>query len=139
MANQNGVIYTAADYKISWTVNGTNYQLQVVESFDWGSKLESEYIHTIGTKEPVGLKTNTFTYPGKFQIENGELEKMLIEQSLIDATHAEESIISIVSFDGNYKRTFESVVIESNDNSIKAKDKRSLVSIDFKAISYNRN
>ena len=139
MANQNSIIYTAADYKIAWTVAGTNYQLSVVESFDWGSKLESEYIHAIGTKEPLGLKTNTFTYPGKLQIEAGELEKILKEKSLIDAAHIEDSIISIVSFDGNYKRTFENVVVESHDGSTKAKDKRSLVSIDFKALSYNRS
>lgn len=139
MPNQNAVIYTAADYKISWTVSGTNYALSIVESVDWGSKLESEYIHAVGSKEPQGLKTNTYTYPGKLQIEAGELEKILKEKSIIDASHIEESTISIIALDGAMIRTFESVVCESHDATTKAKDKRSLVSIDFKALSYNRN
>ena len=54
--NLNALIYTSADYRITLTANGIPVPLNTVESFDYGRDVESEYIHTIGTEEPIGLE-----------------------------------------------------------------------------------
>ena len=138
--NLNALIYTSSDYKIVISARGgfllphVVMPLLTVESLDHGSKKEHEYIHSIGSDEPVGLKTNTSTYPGKITCEAGELIAYLAAMGLTMATQITDATISVVSFDGLYAFIYKGVVITSDDKSIKAKDKRSLVTLSFEAV-----
>lgn len=137
--NLNRLIYTSSDYKLvlsAANAAGVNVTvpLNIVESFDYGSKKESEYIHVIGTDEPQGLKTNTSTYPGKISIEAGEMEIFLAALGFVFATQVKDATISIVTFDGVLLKIFKSCVFTSHDGSVKAKDKRSLLTLSFESI-----
>jgi len=137
--NLNGIIYTGADYKVALSATnstGTNITvpIQTLESVDFGGKVESEYIHVVGDKEPRGLKTNTSTYPGKLTLQAGELSIILKALGYIVATQITDATISIVSFDGAMLFIMKSVVFTSHDSSVKAKDKQSLVTVSFEAI-----
>ena len=132
--NLNALIFTAADYKLAVSVNGVTAPLSMVESFDYGAKKEHEYIHVIGSEEPQGLKTNTSTYPGKITIEAGELEAFLILLGFVFATQIKDATISVVTFGGDLIKVFKSCVFTSHDGSVKAKDKRSLITLSFESI-----
>ena len=134
MADLSAAVFTSSDYKIALSVNNTPFPLTIVESFDYGAKKEHEYVHIIGSDEPVAVKTNTSTYPGKITMEAGELEALLISQGYVFATQIKNATISIVTFQGDIIKFFKSCVITSHDSSVKAKDKRSLVSLSFESI-----
>jgi hypothetical protein len=131
--NLNSLIFTSSDYKIAVSCNGVTAPLSIVESFDYGAKKESEYIHVIGTDEPQGLKTNTSTYPGKITIEAGELELFLAALGYVFATQITSATISIVTYKGDLLKIFKNCVFTSHDGSVKAKDKRSLITLSFES------
>lgn len=131
--NLNGLIYTSADYRITLTANGIPVPLNTVESFDYGRDVESEYIHSIGTEEPIGLKTNTATYPGKLSLQAGELELFLAAQGLVFASQITDAVIAIIG-GTTLVKVFKGVVIKSHKGSVKVKDKQSLITLDFESI-----
>jgi hypothetical protein len=131
----NKLIFTSSDYKMVISVAGVTAPITILESFDYGAKKESEYIHRIGSDEPAGLKTNASTYPGKLQMEAGELEILLSTLGFVFMTQIVNATISIVTPFGDLIKVFKGCIFESHDGSVKAKDKRSLISIDFKAVS----
>lgn len=131
----NKLIFTSSDYKIAISVGGQLAPLTIVEAFEYNAKKESEYIHRIGSDEPAGLKTNTSTYGGSITIEAGELEIFLALLGDVFATQITDAIISIVTPFGDLVKVFKGCVIDTHDASIKAKDKRSTVKCDFKAVS----
>lgn len=136
--NLNGLIYTSSDYKIALSATGPAGQIKVpltiVESFDYGAKKEVEYVHIVGSDEPAGLKTNTSTYPGKITMEAGELDKLLAAVGAVFTTQLTDATISIVTFDGLLVKIFKSCVFSSHDGSVKAKDKRSLITLSFDSL-----
>jgi hypothetical protein len=132
--NLNSIIFTASDYKIAISVNGITWPVSIVEDFAYGAKKEKEYIHTIGSDEPVGLKTSASTYPGSMSMEAGELEQYLIALGFVFITQLNGATISVVTYKGDLVKVFKSCVFDSHDASFKAKDKRSLVKINFDAI-----
>jgi hypothetical protein len=133
--NLNGLVYTSSDYKLAVSCNGVTVPIATLESFDYAAKKESEYVHVIGSDEPVALKTNTSTYPGKLTLQAGELEILLKALGFMYATQITNATISIVSFDGNVSKILKSVVFDSHDGSVKAKDKHSLITINFNSLS----
>jgi len=137
--NLNAIIYTSSDYKLALSASGPSglkatIPLNIVESFDYGAKKETEYIHVIGTDEPQGLKSNTSTYPGKISMEAGELEIILASLGCVFATQMTDVTISIVTFSGTLVKIFKSCVFSSHDGSVKAKDKRSIITLSFESI-----
>ncbi len=136
--NLNGLVFTSSDYKITLSATGPNGRfpiiLNIVESFDYSAKKESEYIHVIGTDEPQALKTNTSTYPGKITIEAGELELFLIACGAVFITQLYDATISIVTLKGDLVKIFKSCVFTDHSGAVKAKDKRSLISINFESL-----
>lgn len=116
------------------SVNGITVPLNIVESIDYSAKKESEYIHVIGTDEPQGLKTNTSTYPGKITIEAGELELFLLSLGYVFAHQITGATISVVTFKGDLLKIFKNCVFTSHDGAVKAKDKRSLITLTFESM-----
>lgn len=133
--DKNQFIFTSSDYRITVLVNGQIAPLTIYEVVEYNAKKESEFIHSIGSDEPVGLKTNTSTYGGSFTVEAGELEIFLALLGDVFATQITNAIIAIVTPKGDLSKIFKGCVFDTHDSSIKAKDKRSLIKIDFKAIS----
>lgn len=133
----NAIIYTAADYKILLTYNKKELSSakSIVESVDVNIKVESENVYGLGSKYPMGLKTNGYAYSGKLSLEAGEAEKFCVAAVISNMTEVDGATLSIIALDGNFSKTYSGIVITSNDLSIKAKDKRSLVSFGWDALS----
>lgn len=149
MANRGQFVYTAADYSITLKA-GLSYLLEgavptplnkrtkkgvIIEAISWGNKLESEFIHSVGSKYAQALKTNGYTVSGKLDMEFGELEAFLRACEVSSITQIEGSI-AVVALDGNLNVLLDNVVFTSDDVNIKSKDKRTLVSINFDALIY---
>ena len=132
--NLNSLIFTSSDYKLVVSCNGIPAPLSTVESFDYSRKVEHEYIHVIGSDEPQGLKTNTATYPGKITIEAGELEVFLAALGYVFASQIKDATISIVTFAGDLVKVFKNCVFVDHSGTVKAKDKRSLITLSFESI-----
>ena len=136
--NLNPLVYTSSDYKITISAKNDNGQvitvpLFVVEDLGYGAKKELEYIHGIGSDEPRALKSNTSTYPGKLSMEAGELENLLIGLGVPFATHIQSFTIAVIG-GANLVKVFKECKFDSHDATIKAKDKRSLISMNFMAL-----
>jgi hypothetical protein len=79
------------------------------------------------------VKTNASTYPGKISIEAGELEIFLKALGYVFATQISGATISIVTPFGDIVKVFKGCAFSSHDGAVKAKDKRSVISMDFQA------
>jgi hypothetical protein len=139
--NLNPLVYTSSDYKIVLSAKNSlgmtiTAPLFIVEDLGYGAKKEVEYIHAIGDDEPRALKTNTSTYPGKLTIEAGELENFLLGLGIVFATQIQSFNIAIIA-GANLVKAFKNCVFDSHDATIKAKDKRSLISLNFNALGVN--
>lgn len=131
----NKLIFTSSDYLMAVSVNGVTAPISVLESFDYGAKKEVEVIHRIGSDEPAGVKSNASTYPGKIQMEAGELELFLKALGYVFATQVIGATVSVVTPEGDIVKVFRGCVFGTHDGSVKAKDKRSLISVEFMATS----
>lgn len=141
MPNLNGLIYTSSDYKMALSAVGptgltVKVPLTTVESFDYGSKVEGEYIHVVGDKEPIGHKTNTSTYPGKLTLQAGELEIILKAIGAVMATQISNATITIIALNGAFAKIAKNVDIMSHDGSVKAKDKQSLITLNYEGLGF---
>lgn len=127
------LFFPASDYKITISCNGIMVPLMLVESFDYSRKIETEVFHAIGSIEPQGIQSNTATYEGKIQIEAGELQLFLIALGYQFASEISGATIAICTSFGDIVKIFKNCALGSDDRSVKAKEKRSLASIDFKS------
>ena len=105
-----------------------------VKDFDTSVKLEDETIYAVGRTTPIGEKTNGETYSGKISMQNGELSVLLQTQRLSKATDIQNAVLAIASLNGIFNRVYSGVNIISEDLSVAAKSKESLVSLNWKAI-----
>jgi hypothetical protein len=139
MALLNRLIYKASDFKIfissggALGLPGKTLPLLTVETFDYDVKKEDEVIYAIGDTEPIGIKTNSTDYSGKFSVQAGELQAFLLANGFSNATELDGGVLGISSFDGLFGRFFMNLSITSEGFSVKAKDKQSLVNLDWKA------
>jgi hypothetical protein len=139
MALLNRLIYKASDYKIfissggSVGLPGKTLPLLTVETFDYDIKKEDEVIYAIGDEEPIGIKTTASSYEGKFSVQAGELASFLVANGFTNVTELTGGVIGISTFDGLFGRFFMNISLTSEGFSLKAKDKQSLVNIDWKA------
>lgn len=134
MPNYNQLIYTSADYKIILSFNSIPYPLFTLNSFDENIKVEDETIYAIGEIDPIGEKYNGRQYSGKLELQAGEVNAILIANGFADITQIRGAKISITSLDGLITRTYSGVNFIGSDFSIKAKDKDSRVSVNWKAV-----
>ena len=137
MTNQNQLVYTSSDYKMSFTAGAGNYIPLTLEEVKYNVKKESEFLHVIGTDYPVALKGNAVTYEGNFILQAGEIEAYIktISPKVDFLTDIIDGVISITALNGSFSKTFNSVVFDAHDGGTKAKDKDSKVTINWKALS----
>lgn len=136
MADLNKLILTAADYKIFLGIlAGAIYPLLTVESINMSISVEEEVIWVVGEEDAQGNKQNGRKATGKISMQVGELSAILAIEGLADATRINGATIAATAIKGGFARTFKSVNINMENIDIKAKDKQSLVSMDFTALS----
>jgi hypothetical protein len=136
MANLNNLIFTAADYKALLIIpNVGTFPLQTIETISYNNAREEETIYAVGVEEPIGSKRNAAKYSGKLTLQNGELSAILQIAGLVESTQIAGAILAITSVSGVFNRTHTGLNINGESLDVKAKDKQSIVNLDWTAIS----
>ena len=136
MAQLNNLVFTAADYKALLIIPGVgSFPLQTIETISYNNAREEETIYAVGTEEPIAAKRNAVKYSGKLTLQNGELSAMLQIAGLVEATQIAGATLAITSVTGGFSRTHSGLNINSESLDIKAKDKQSIVSLDWTALT----
>jgi hypothetical protein len=131
----NAIIYPGDKYYIAIIVNKIPYPLWLVEELSYDSKKQVDVIYKVGSEEPIGVKTRNATYSASMTIEAGYLDIILKANLYSAATQIKECTISVITFAGTILKVYEGCWVTSSEAGIKAKDKRSLVKLNFEATS----
>lgn len=138
MANLNGLIINSKDYKIVIiipTAQGSlTFPLLTVNGLDWNDASENEEIYAMGSEEPIGNKSNANSYKGKITLQVGELNAILALSGFNSAIRVRGATLGITAITGGYAKVYKNVNFNTDNSSSKAKDKESLVSIDWSSI-----
>ena len=139
MPNYNALIYTAADYKYILLVSNAAGQyipfpLLTAVSMGDSHKTEDETIFAIGEADPIGEKTNGNQYTGKLEIQNGEMNNILRVLNIASPIFIKGAQIAKTTYDGLINQVYSGVNIISADFDMKAKDKSTVVSCNWKAV-----
>ena len=138
MPNLNTLIITAAEYKVALSIPGSGvYMIQTMNNISWSDTAENELIYAVGEENPIGNKRNANKYSGKFALQAGEMYNILQAAGLKTAIQVPSCILSITSISGGPQYTYSGLCLNSSGVDVKAKDKESVVSIDWTAISVN--
>jgi len=134
MPNKNLLIITAAEYKVALNIPGVGvYMLGTVNTIGWDDSVENELIYAVGEQYAVGNKQNAYKFAGAFSLQNGEMDSILSEAGLKSATQIPNAILSITSLVGGPSYTYLNMCLNTSKVSVKAKDKETLVNIDWTA------
>lgn len=135
MPNLNKLILTAADFKVLLNIPGKGaFPLLTAESISQNIARESETIYAIGEEDPIGEKRNANKYSGKFTIQVGEMSAILMLCGLIESTQITGATLAITAIQGGFARVYSGMNINTESIDIKAKDKQSMVNLDWAAI-----
>jgi hypothetical protein len=139
MPNLNQLIINSATCSIAITIPtafGTkSFPLLTVQSFDFNATASGELIYAIGTREPIGNQSNENKYDGKITIQLGEINAILGICGLSSAIQIQNAQISVAALTGGFVRVYSSANCNSDTTGIRAKDKETLTSLDWLAIS----
>jgi hypothetical protein len=134
MPNLNSLILTAADYKVILVVNNVgSFPIITADSINWSNTREEETIYAIGEEEPIGAKRNAVKYSGKLSLQVGEMSAILQVAGLADMTQIAGATLAITAVQGGFSRTYSGMNINTESVDVKAKDKQSMVSLDWTA------
>ena len=135
MAQLNQLILTAANYKVLLIVDRVTYPILTGETVSWNIAREQETIYAIGDEEPIGEKRNAAKYSGKLSLQNGEMAAILQVSGYTEATQLVGCTLAIASTNGLFSHVFGLVNINTAGVDLKAKDKQSIISLDWNALS----
>jgi hypothetical protein len=136
MPNLNSLILTAADYKVIMVIPGAGtFPLVTVDNISYNVAREEETIYAVGEELPIGNKRNAAKYSGRLSMQNGEINAVLSIAGLREATQIAGATIAITAVTGGFARTFSGLNINTESLDVKAKDKQSMVSLDWTATS----
>jgi hypothetical protein len=134
MANLNALILTAADYKVLLIIpNGGSFPLLTAETISYNNAREEETIYAIGEEKPIGNKRNAVKFSGKLSLQNGEMSAILQSVGFVESTQIANATLAITAIQGGFARTHTGLNINTEAVDIKAKDKQSIVSLDWTA------
>lgn len=132
----NSLILTAADYKVLLIIPGAgSFPLKTTESLGWNNAREEETIYAIGQEEPIGAKRNAAKYSGKLSMQVGEIAAILQIAGLVESTQIAGATLAITATQGGFSRVYSGMNINTEAVDVKAKDKQSIVSLDWTAMS----
>jgi hypothetical protein len=135
MAQLNQLILTAANYKVLLIVDRVTYPILTGETVSWNIAREQETIYAIGDEEPIGEKRNAAKYSGKLSLQNGEMAAILQVSGYTEATQLVGCTLAIASTNGLFSHVFGLVNINTAGVDLKAKDKQSIISLDWNALT----
>jgi len=113
---------------------GQSFQLQTVQTFDFNDGASGELIYAIGQRDPIGNQSNENKYDGKISMQLGELNAILGICGLASAIQINGAQISVAALTGGFRKSYQSANCNTDSSSIKAKDKETLVGLDWLAI-----
>lgn len=140
MPNLNQLIINSATCSIWISIptaanpTGQSFQLLTVETFDFNDEASGELIYSIGQRDPIGNQSNENSYKGKISLQLGELNAILQTCGLASSIQINGAQISVASLTGGFRKSYQSANCNSDSSSIKAKDKQTLVNLDWLAI-----
>lgn len=136
MANLNNLIYTASEFKVFLGIlGGKTYPILTAETIGQSISVEEELIYVVGEEDAQGNKQNSRSVKGKLAMQLGEMDKILKLEGLQDATRINGATIAVTAIKGGFARVYKNVNINMEDFAIKAKDKQSIINMDFTALS----
>lgn len=110
------------------------FPLLTVQSFDFNDSASGELIYAIGQRDPIGNQSNENKYDGKITIQLGEINAILLLCGFSSSIQIAGATIAVAGLTGGFKKTYKSVNCNSDSSSIKAKDKETLVNLDWLAM-----
>lgn len=110
------------------------FQLLTVQNFDFNDTASGELIYAIGNRDPIGNQSNENKYDGKLTIQLGEINAILLICGFTSSIQINNAQIAVAALTGGFQKSYQSININSDSSSIKAKDKETLVSLDFLSI-----
>lgn len=138
MANLNQLIINPAQCSIWITIptalTPVAVQLLTVQTIDFNDQREGELIYGIGQSDPIGNQSNVNKYDLKMTLQLGELNALLAVCGFSSAINITGAQIAIAALTGGFTKSYQSVNCNTDTSSIKAKDKETMVSIDFLSI-----
>lgn len=144
MPNLDQLVITSADYKILLDVvlsdgsgNTVAYPILTCQDLSYDIEVEDESVYAIGTNLPIAEKSNAKSFKGKISMEAGEVNAILLLAGLNDATQIVAATLAIAAIQGAFARVFKAVNINTENLSIKAKDKHSVIAMSWKALGVN--
>lgn len=140
--NLNQLVQTGADYKVVIDVPNalggtTAYVIETAQELSYDVEVEDESVYAIGKKNPIAEKQNAKSYKGKLILQSGEVNAILLLAGLNDATNITNCTLAITAIQGAFARVFQAVNFNSESLSVKAKDKHTPISINWKGIGMN--
>lgn len=145
MSDKSALIMNAADYKISVDVPNAltgNFNLYVfgtIQEIGYDIEVEDETIYAVGTVTPIAEESNAKSYKGKLTAEAGEINAILGLTGKNDATSVQGATLGIIGIKGGFARVFTGVNFNTESLNIKAKDKHTPITINWKGLSVNND
>lgn len=137
--NLNQLIINSATCSIVLTIptaaGRLTFPLQTVQSFDFNDGASGELIYAIGQRDPIGNQSNENKYDGKITLQWGEISAILALCGFSSAIQINNAQIAIAALTGGFVKAYQSVNCNSDSSSVKAKDKETLTTLDWLAIS----
>lgn len=128
----NKLVLTAAEYKVMLNIPGRGtYAILTADSLDTDVSTEDEQVYVIGEEKPVANKQNGKKYSGSLSIQVGELSAILLSSGLQEGTQINGAILAITAIRGGFSRIYVDVNFNTEKINIKAKDKATMVNMDF--------
>lgn len=135
MPNLNKLILTAADYKVLLNIPGRGaYPLLTLETISQNIAREQETIYAIGDEDPIGEKRNGNKFSGKLTLQVGEMSAILMLAGLVESTQIVNATLAITAIQGGFARVYSGLNINTETIDVKAKDKQSMVNLDWNAL-----
>lgn len=141
MANLNQLIISSQTCSIVLTVPtalnsnpGVSFPLLTVDDITFDDASEGELIYGIGQEDPIGNKSNVNSYKGRITMQLGEVNALLAIAGFNSSIRIRNAQLSIAALTGGFVKSYTGININTDSSSIKAKDKQTLVGLDFLSI-----
>jgi hypothetical protein len=133
MANFNGLILTAAEYKVTLTLNnGVIFLLNTLESFGYEATRDEELIPAIGQAKPIGVKSNFAKYRGSMSMQIGEISSILRLGGLAEPTEITKATLALIPTNPLAASIiFQDVQVTSGKTDIKAGELKTVTNMDW--------
>lgn len=137
MPNLNELIINSATCSIMITIptaaGDISFPLKTVANFDFNDASSGELIYAIGSRRAIGNQSNEDKFDGKISLQLGEINAILQICGFQSSIEINGASIAVAALTGGFAKSYSNVNCNSDSSAIKAKDKETLVNIDWLA------